>query len=142
MLQDVYKGFAGNGIVRTQRRNHGANLARSQLRYGLVDARHTLPRGGDTQHQRVDGPVVVCPVISRSDPGDVREPDALTAPVNMPGRICEGANSIVQGTPIVTPQKGNLWQTGNTNRILNTREFALLTGSWLAFPFFNVVRFV
>ena len=25
--------------------------------------------------------------------------------------------------------KGNLWQTGNTNRILNTREFALLTRS-------------
>ena len=51
------------------------------------------------------------------------EPDALTAHV----RICEGANSIVHGYHIVTPRMGNLWQTGNTNRILNTREFALLT---------------
>ena len=53
------------------------------------------------------------------------EPDALTAHV----RICEGANSIVHGYHIVTPRMGNLWQTGNTNRILNTREFALLTRS-------------
>ena len=53
------------------------------------------------------------------------EPDALTADV----RICEGANSIVHGYHIVTPRMGNLWQTGNTNRILHTREFALLTRS-------------
>ena len=46
------------------------------------------------------------------------EPDALTAHV----RNYEGANSIVHGSNIVTPPRETRWQTGKTNRILNTRE--------------------
>jgi len=46
------------------------------------------------------------------------EPDALTAHV----RIYEGATSIVHGDNIVTPPQETRWQTGKTNRILNTKE--------------------
>ena len=46
------------------------------------------------------------------------EPDALTAHV----RIYEGATSIVHGDNIVTPPRETRWQTGKTNRILNTKE--------------------
>ena len=56
---------------------------------------------------------------------DVWEPDALTAHV----RICEGANFNPAGIPYCDTTTGNQWQTGNTNRILNKKEFALLTRS-------------
>jgi len=68
--------------------------------------------------QRGDGPAAACPAISRLKPSDVWEPDALTAHV----RIYEGATSIVHGSNIVTPPRETRWPTGNTNRILNTRD--------------------
>ena len=54
---------------------------------------------------------------------NVWEPDALTAHV----RICEGANINCARKQYCDTTTGNLWPTGNTNRILNTRAFALLT---------------
>ena len=46
------------------------------------------------------------------------EPDALTAHV----QIYEGATSVVHGCNIVTSPRETRWQTGNTKRILNTKE--------------------
>ena len=59
---------------------------------------------------------LVC--INGLRPSDVWEPDALTAHV----RIYEGATSIVHGDNLVTPPQETRWQTGKTNRILNTRD--------------------
>ena len=42
----------------------------------------------------------------------------------------------------MTLQTGNLWQTVNTNPILNSRDTNRLTRSWLAFCFFKLVSFV
>ncbi|MCA9061321.1 MAG: hypothetical protein KDA85_22560, partial [Planctomycetaceae bacterium] len=48
--QDVTR--SGPGTVRTQRRNRGANLARSQFQHRLEDHGPTLSLDRDTQYQR------------------------------------------------------------------------------------------
>ena len=52
------------------------------------------------------------------------EPDALTAHV----RFWEGSVLHWAGIENCDTTKGNEWQTGNTNPILNLRDAVLLTG--------------
>jgi hypothetical protein len=53
----------GPGNFRTQRRNSGANLARSQFQTGFVDHRHMLPRDYRTNSNVVMAllRIVFCP---------------------------------------------------------------------------------
>ena len=73
--------------------------------------RPAQPRVVHRRHNRhlLGGPIVT---------SEAWEPDALTAH----GWIYEGATSIVHGSNILTPPQETRWQTGKTNRILNTRE--------------------
>ena len=72
-----------------------------------------------TRHTSVTAvPVSADLPSTRLEPGDIWEPDALTAHV----RIYEGATSIAHGSNIVTPPRETRWPTGKTNRILNTKD--------------------
>ena len=57
--------------------------------------------------------------------GEIWEPDALTAHV----RICEGANSMVHGSNLVTPPEETGGEQGTQTVFLTTSEFARFTGS-------------
>jgi len=90
------------GHITTERRER-------QVAFRCCRPAHTS--GGNRRHEpRLLGASIVT--------SEAWEPDALTAHV----RIYEGATSIVHGYNIVTPPQETRWQTGKTNRILNTRD--------------------
>ena len=85
----------------------------TERRDAQVPFRCCRPAQPRVVHRRHDRHLLGGPIVT----SEAWEPDALNAHV----RIYEGATSIVHGSNIVTPPQETRWQTGKTNRILNTR---------------------